>query len=269
MGAQAKPPPGGAGDLGAFMEAKEESLAGLRKRTDWGTFGGPRPGFGEALSEGRRKRGLGLIAEYKRASPSLGDINLALSPEEAALAYSGADCLSVLTEERFFKGHLGFLGRMAAAGKPELRKDFIFDPLQVRETAGTPASALLLIVRLTPDAVLLAELFRAAADLGLEAVVEVFGLGELDKARRLGASLIQFNSRDLGSLAVDRGAILGMARKEPPQPGETYIAASGLRVADDLKRAADAGFGAVLVGTALMRSGDPGKALDALLAGLA
>ena len=89
-----------------------------------------------------------------------GDILMDFPPEEAAKQYAeaGASCLSVLTEETYFKGTLGYLKRMSAPGLPLLRKDFIFDRLQVAATAATPASALLLIVRLTPDAALLRSL---------------------------------------------------------------------------------------------------------------
>jgi indole-3-glycerol phosphate synthase len=256
-------------DLVKFVEAKEASLRALKKRTHWDPWPNPRPGFGEALARGRKARGLGVIAEYKRASPSLGDINLGLGPEDAARHYALADCLSVLTEEAWFKGSLGYLGRMAFAGKPLLRKDFIFDPLQIRETAETPASAVLLMVRLTPDRALLAELRAAAVEAGLEPVVEVFDRGELGLARDIGATLIQFNARDLGTLKVDAAKALALASQAPPLPGELYVAASGLSAPGDLARAAEGGFGAALIGTRLMRAADPGLELAALLGGLA
>ena len=101
-------------------------------------------------------------------------------PEEAAKQYAeaGASCLSVLTEETYFKGTLGYLKRMSAPGLPLLRKDFIFDRLQVAATAATPASALLLIVRLTPDAALLRSLREQAEAHGIDAVVEIFDEAE-------------------------------------------------------------------------------------------
>ncbi|MDR3135027.1 MAG: indole-3-glycerol-phosphate synthase [Deltaproteobacteria bacterium] len=256
-------------DLQRFIEAKEASVKALKKRKAWVPFAGRRPSFGEALARGRAGRGLGLIAEYKRASPSMGDINLALAPEEAALAFGAADCLSVLTEEAYFKGSLGFLGRVAFAGKPILRKDFVFDPVQILETAETPASAVLLMARLTPDLGLLKGLREAAESQGLEPVVEVFGLAELEMAREAGARLIQFNSRDLRSLAVDKESSFSLALAYPPAPGELYIAASGINGPGQLADVARKGFGAALVGTCLMSAPDPGEALESLLGGLA
>ena len=108
-----------------------------------------------------------------------------MKPEEVAEQYaaSGASCISVLTEEQFFGGRIGYLERMGRAGLPLLRKDFIFHQLQVMETASTPASALLLIVRLTPDARTLRVLREQAEAYGMHAVVEVFDPADLDIAR--------------------------------------------------------------------------------------
>ena len=252
-------------DLNRFAEAKSASIKALKARTSWKPRTALRPGFREALVSGRKRNGLGIIAEYKRASPSLGDINLWLGPEEAGPHYVRADCLSVLTESTYFAGRLGFLEAMAFSGKPLLRKDFIFDPLQILETAETPASAVLLIVRLTPDAVLLKELKDTAEEYGLAPVVEIHDSGELELARRVGAKLIQFNSRDLRGLSVDPERIFDLAIREPPGPGELYVAASVLSTVRDLAEVEAAGFGAALMGTAFMRAQDPGLALGGLL----
>ncbi|MDR0354914.1 MAG: indole-3-glycerol-phosphate synthase [Deltaproteobacteria bacterium] len=258
--------------LNVFREAKKSEIARLEALSQNG--GGleaalrlkpkNRPGFLAALREGRKKRGLGVIAEYKRASPSLGDINLTLTPEEAALAYRAADACSALTEEKFFKGSLSFVPPLADRGKPVLRKDFIFHRLQVVQTAETPASALLLIVGLTPDPLVLEDLRLEAESFGLEAVVEVFSAEELDLARRSGAKLIQFNSRNLNNLKVDNSACLELAMTCPPQADEFYVAASGMKTGRDLFLAAQAGFGAVLIGTFLMSSANPAESLAKL-----
>lgn len=133
---------------------------------------------------------------------------------------------------------------MAPAGLPLLRKDFILHPLQVRLTAATPASALLLIVRLTPDVRRLRGLRELAESFGMEAVVEIFSAEELVLARESGARVIQVNARDLDTLRVDRTACLNMgaARRD----GEIWIAASGMSEPDHLRRAAEAGFDAAL-----------------------
>jgi indole-3-glycerol phosphate synthase len=156
---------------------------------------------------------------------------------------------------------------LAPSGKPLLRKDFIFHPTQVLETAETTASAILLMVRLTPDPALLSDLMATAEGHGLECVVEVFDPSELKLARGVGARLIQFNSRDLGSLKVDSGRIFQMALDHPPGPGEVYIAASGLSTPADLIKARDSGFRAVLIGTKIMAAADPAIALAGLLDG--
>ncbi|MDR2455369.1 MAG: indole-3-glycerol-phosphate synthase [Deltaproteobacteria bacterium] len=226
---------------------------------------GRRPSLAEALRRGREKRGIGLLAEYKRASPSLGDIDLTTSPEEAAEAFRGADCLSVLTESDYFKGELSFIERAKAFGGPILRKDFIYHPSQIAETAATSASALLLIVSLTPDLSLLSDLVSLAAASGIEAVTEIFSLSELETARKAKASIIQVNARNLGDLSVDPERALSLIKSADPAKEETFIAASGLKTYDDLRRAASLGYHGALVGTALMRAKDKRAALASLL----
>jgi len=224
-----------------------------------------RPVFVAALTA-RRSAILPVIAEYKRASPSEGDINLIVTPEEIAAAYAqaGAGALSVLTESRYFKGDISYLARMAEPGLPLLRKDFIFHPLQVEHSAATQASAVLLIARMLTDTAL-KELVRRCADLGLTPVTEVFDEQDLRRARTAGASVIQVNNRDLKTLRVD--AALSRRLIADKDSGEFWITASGIRDHDDLLTAAAVGFDAALVGTSLMRSGNPGEALAELLRG--
>lgn len=263
-----------ASGLQRFRDAKRAEIARLIGQAEAGRlpapFSGARPAFREALRI--RPDGLpAVIAEYKRASPSAGDIAPDLPPEDAAGQYAeaGAACLSVLTEEAHFRGGLAFLGRMAGCGLPLLRKDFLFHPLQVAKTAAAPASALLLIVRLTPDAALLRRLREEAEGYGMDAVVEVFDAADLALARAAGSRIIQVNARDLESFTVDRAACLRLAdafRHDADGRGERWIAASGMDRREHLRAAANAGFDAVLLGTALMRGGRPGRALRALLA---
>ncbi len=256
--------------LRQFKAAKQAEIQALRQLDYIDMLPQPRrerrPPFRAALNaESGRPH---VIAEFKRASPSRGDILLGLSPEEAARQYAeaGAACLSVLTEASRFKGTLGYLKRMAGQGLPLLRKDFIFDPLQVRATAATPASALLLIVRLTPDAALLRSLREQAEAFGMDAVVEVFDETDLALARESGARIIQANARDLDTLAVDRAACLRLAeRHHAAGDGECWIAASGISAPRHLRQAHEAGYQAVLAGTGLMDGGTPGNALRNLL----
>lgn len=253
--------------LDHFKKAKEQELAMLRKAAREQTlpapFNGLRPDFVHHLL--RPQNGLpAIIAEYKRASPSCQDIALHISPEQAASAYeaAGAGALSVLTEETFFKGSLDYLSRMTAPGLPLLRKDFIFDPLQVTATIATPASAMLLIVALTPDPVLLRDLRETAQAHGIASVVEVFTPKELELARASGARIIQVNARNLETLTVDRNACLAMGCEK--ESGEFWIAASGMENRLHLTQAREAGYDAVLVGTSLMRGGNPEFALRRL-----
>ncbi|MDR2605184.1 MAG: indole-3-glycerol-phosphate synthase [Desulfovibrio sp.] len=248
--------------------ARVEALAVLKRA---GRFPPPlpgkRPSFAAAL---RKHRPCAIIAEYKRASPSAGEINMRLSPEDAAamFAAAGAAALSVLTEERCFHGSTAYLERMTGAGLPLLRKDFLVHPLQVEETAATPAAAILLIARSLPDHTLSAMLAAAAAA-GLECVLEIFNASDLARARRCletngtHPAVIQVNTRDLQSMRVDAAAseILIAQRRGD----ELWISASGAAQREDVEKRAALGYDAVLIGTALMAAPDPGAALAGLL----
>jgi indole-3-glycerol phosphate synthase len=252
--------------LDRFSRAKVEEISRLEEQKRAGTFPGPWPGRRPSLEQALRERGpAAVIAEYKRASPSMGEINLELGPLEVARAYKdgGASALSVLTEERFFKGSIDFLFTMEPIGLPMLRKDFILDPLQVEQTAATPASALLLIVRMFPDFAKMKELFLLATDFGLETVFEIFSEQELVLAREAGARLIQVNNRDLSSLDVD--LTLSERLIAGRRAGEIWITASGISTPEQVARFRQLAFDGLLVGTSLMGSSDPGKCLQVLL----
>ncbi|MFZ5428559.1 MAG: indole-3-glycerol-phosphate synthase [Thermodesulfobacteriota bacterium] len=250
--------------LEKFRQAKAAEIERLIALEDQGLmpapFEGERPDFIRALWENEP---LAVIAEYKRASPSRGEINMGLSPEDVARAYAraGAAAISVLTEETYFKGSLEYLSRMAGAGLPLLRKDFILHPVQVIETASTPASAFLLIARMSEKEEL-REMLGLAMAFDLAAVVEVFDEADLEKAQDLDPEIIQVNSRDLDKLTTDLAVAERLARHKPE--GQIWIAASGISKPGDVERMAAAGYDAVLVGTSLMQGGDPGAALKAL-----
>ncbi len=217
------------------------------------------PRFADALKASPRAADVPhVIAEFKRASPSKGDILLNLEPEMAAHEYAqgGASCLSVLTEEQYFKGSVHFLERMTAPRLPLLRKDFLFDPLQIAATANTSASALLLIVRLTPDVHLLRTLREQAESYGLDAVVEIFDAEDLNIARDSGARIIQVNARNLETFSINRSVALELAQKHhTPNDNEIWIAASGIDSPTHLREAKQAGYEATLIGTSLMDGG--------------
>lgn len=268
--------------LKRFIDAKHHELAALQDlqrrgllpqgpKSD-GVFKGQRKDFAKAISC-KDNGHMAVIAEYKRASPSRGLICNIVDVEDAVLQYAnnGAAALSILTEERYFQGELAFLARASQklheydAPLPLLRKDFIFDPLQVHATAASPASALLLIVRLTPDATQLRELRELAESYGMQAIVEIFSADELSIARASGAKIIQVNARNLQTLAVDFNASITLAEQNPPLDHETWIAASGVSKASHMLAAQKAGYDAVLIGSALMEDGQMGKALHQLL----
>ncbi|MFW6456326.1 MAG: indole-3-glycerol-phosphate synthase [Desulfohalobiaceae bacterium] len=253
--------------LHRFLQAKAREIQALQTQEAKGLLPNPgprpRPGLRQALQD----QGPGaVIAEYKRASPSKGQINPELAPEDAAQAFArgGAAAVSVLTMQEFFSGELQFLDRVSICGLPLLRKDFILHPLQVRQTAKTPASALLLIVRLfleQPDK--LRELYQLALELGLEPVLEIFQPQELELARELGAGLIQVNTRDLDSLEIDFAPARDLISKK--QPWETWILASGIDNRDQIRHWSQAGFDAFLVGTWIMSGPDPARAVQSLV----
>jgi len=250
--------------LSRFIRAKTGEIQRLRKLKAAGgklmEYAGERPDFVQAVSG----PGPAIIAEYKRASPSRGMINDGLPPERAAREFlkGGAAAFSVLTEEDFFRGSLEFLNIFAGQGLPVLRKDFIFDPLQVEETAGTPASALLLIVRVIQDPKLLQELVRQCFGLGLEPVVEIFAPDELDLARQAGARIILVNNRDLDTLSVDLELSRRLAGKK--DSGEVWICASGIDNSGQVKEFLRLGYDAFLVGTGVMSAGSPGAKIREL-----
>ncbi len=253
--------------LEKFRIAKAKEIAMLEKLAVQGKM--PKPLQGKRLcftSALEAKAPLAVIAEYKRASPSKGDINLKVEPEAVATAYakSGAGAISVLTEEDYFKGSLTYLARMANAGLPLLRKDFILHPLQVDQTAATPASAFLLIVRMLDD-VLLRALIERGREFNLDAVVEAFDEADVKRAQAAGARIIQINNRDLDTLQVDTAVSAKLITHK--RAGEFWITASGIAKHQQLVSLLGLGFDAALVGSSLMEGQDQGSGLASLIHG--
>jgi indole-3-glycerol phosphate synthase len=208
--------------------------------------------------------GLSIIAEHKRRSPSAGPIGHGVGVGEIALAYQrgGAAAMSVLTEEPNFGGSLADLrAARAAVAIPIIRKDFVVDSYQLAEAVDAGADAVLLIVAaLEPDR--LALLHDEAVALGLDVLVEVHDARELAVALDVRPAVIGINNRDLRDFSVDVGRTLALAPLVPD--GTIVVSESGLDSPDSLRRLADAGVHAALVGEALMRSADPAAALRAL-----
>ncbi len=201
--------------------------------------------------------GLSVIAEVKRRSPSRGTIDAALDPAALARSYQvgGAAAISVLTEPDHFSGSLEDLRAVREAAEvPVLRKDFVLDPAQVWEARAAGADAVLLIVAILDDAGL-AELLDTADAAGMDALVEVHTFEEAGRARAAGARVVGVNNRDLATFEVD----LATAERLRPALGDGVVAVaeSGVSSRESAARMAAAGYDAVLVGEAAVRSGDP------------
>ncbi len=209
--------------------------------------------------------GLAAIAEFKRRSPSAGDINASADPARHAQAYArgGASAMSVLVDERFAGSWDDLRAARAATELPLLAKGFFSTPQHLRTAREAGADAALLILRDLDDATA-AALIAAAATLGMDTLVEAHDAGELDRAARLGADPIGLNARDLGTFVIDRGAQLGLVASAPRD--RVVIAESAVHSRAQAAAAELAGADAVLIGTALMRSPDPEARLRDLLA---
>jgi len=209
--------------------------------------------FNEALV----RPGLSLIAEFKRRSPSAGEISSTAEVPAQVGAYErgGAAALSVLTDERHFGGSLGDLREArAACDLPILRKDFIVDPYQLYEAAVHGADAVLLIVRALDDREL-ERMYGHALDLDLDCLVEVHDAEELERALALDVDVIGINNRDLDEGTVDVSTTYELMPDVPA--GKTVVAESGISSRAELEELERVGVDAVLIGSALMGAPDP------------
>ncbi len=211
--------------------------------------------------------GIGVIAEFKRRSPSAGSLREGADLNTIAGAYErgGASALSVLTEGPNFEGSLvDVRAAREACELPILRKDFILDPYQLYEALAAGADAILLIVAAL-DQQELASLHDLARKLGLDVLVEVHDRDELARAAQIGAELIGVNNRDLRDFTVDVRRTERLLAEMPV--GTTVVSESGISAPEQLERLEEEGVAAVLVGELLMRAPDPRQALATLLAG--
>lgn len=211
-----------------------------------------------------------LIAEVKRASPSRGVLRADLDPPALACAYhqAGAAAISVLTEPRHFRGSLDDLRAVrAAVPLPVLRKDFLLDEYMVWEARAHGADAVLLIVGAVHVA-RLAGMHALALELGMTPLVEVHQEHEIEIARHLGPRLVGINNRNLETLEIDRETAIRLRPRLPP--GVACVAESGLENPTDVARAREAGYTAILVGTALVAGDgpfDPARRVRELMGG--
>ena len=226
----------------------------------------PVRGFADAIEARIASGQPAVIAEVKKASPSKGVIRAHFDPAAIARSYEagGAACLSVLTDVDFFQGSDEFLRQArAACALPVLRKDFIVDAWQLYEARGLGADCVLLIAAALDDA-RLSEFAFIAGELGMDVLVEVHDLDELERALPVPARLLGINNRNLKTFEVSLQATLDL---QPMVPADrVLVTESGILARADVALMREAGVHAFLVGEAFMRAPDPGTALRELFA---
>ena len=256
----------GTGILAEIVVHKQSEIAARRQARslaavrDDAAGAPPTRAFADRIASARPA----VIAEIKRASPSEGVIRADFEPAAIAKSYesAGACALSVLTDERFFQGCDGYLSAArGACGLPVLRKDFIVDAYQVYETRALGADCLLLIVAAL-QASQLKDLTQLTDEVGLDVLVEVHDLDELELALELQPRLVGINNRDLATFATSLDTTIDLLAAVPADV--TVVTESGIHTVDDVRRMRAAGVHAFLVGTAFMRAADPGAALRRL-----
>ena len=221
----------------------------------------PPRGFSDRIVD---HRGLAVVAEIKRRSPSKGDIDPGLDPAAVASEYAagGAACLSVLTDEQFFGGsEQDLAATRQSVSLPVLRKDFTVCEVDVCEARIMGADAVLLIAAALSEEEL-GTLHTLARELEMDALVEVHDHEELERALSIGAELVGVNQRDLRSFEVDPKRAALLAASIPPEV--IAVAESGIAGPGDAGALAEAGYQAVLVGESLLRAPDRGRAVEAM-----
>jgi indole-3-glycerol phosphate synthase len=218
--------------------------------------------FRNALQRGNE---VAIIAEVKKASPSAGIIAADFNPLSQAREYArgGAHCLSVLTDEKYFGGHLTYLKQIRdQVDLPLLRKDFIIHELQVYESVVAGADCILLIVASLDDASL-SKLYDLGKTCQLDVLVEVHNLDEMERALNIGADMIGINNRNLKTFEVDLATTESLAEEIPNDT--VAISESGIKTGEDVRRVRAAGVNAVLIGETLMRAKNVPEKLRELL----
>jgi indole-3-glycerol phosphate synthase len=243
------------------VELARERVPSFALEGRMGTAPAVRDFFGPLAADGDVK----LIAEFKRKSPSAGEIRPGATVEEVVRAYAtaGASCLSILTDAVGFGGSLVDLeSARVAVPLPILRKEFVVDRYQVLEARAHGADAVLLIAECLDDCHL-RSLYREILDLGMTPLVELHDAGNLSRVLDLGATLVGINNRDLRTMTTDLGHVLRLRERVPDDV--VLVAESGIKTWADVERLAAAGIGAMLVGESLLKQPDPGRAAATLL----
>lgn len=245
------------------QRSRGRSLADLRARA---LDAAPTRGFVDAIRAKHAQGMPAVIAEVKKASPSKGLIRPDFDPVQIARSYEAgaAACLSVLTDVDFFQGSNLYLGLAhRACSLPILRKDFTIDPYQVYEARFIGADAILLIVAALEDGPLV-EMANLAMELGMDVLVEVHDIDELERALQTGCPLIGVNNRNLRTFEVSLDTTLAL---QPAVPSDRLLVTeSGIATRVDVALLRAAGIDTFLVGESFMREPDPGRALQQLFA---
>lgn len=222
-------------------------------------------GFCRAIRAANQKGEPALISEVKKASPSKGIIRADFDPVKIALAYqnAGATCISVLTDQPYFKGADEDLEAVKAVARlPVIRKDFMLSPFQIIESRALGADCILLIMAALSDATAKL-LYDTATGLGMDVLIEVHDRVELDRALKLDPMMIGVNSRNLKTLEVNLDTAYKLLEQIPAST--IRVAESGIVSHAELKSLSDAGYNAFLVGESLMRQPDIELAVQKLL----
>ncbi len=265
-----------AGVLGGILEQTRTSLERRKQRLPPAELEAEAERVAPALAQAAadtasrfraalERPGIGAIAEFKRRSPSAGELRHDADVRAIARAYeqAGASAMSVLTEEDNFAGSLADLrAARDACELPLLRKDFVVDAYQLYEARVAGADAVLLIAAALEDEQL-AALHERALALGLDALVEVHDERELECATAVGAAIVGVNNRDLRDFSVDLERTFRLLDRMPK--GVLVVSESGIATREQVVELERAGVAAVLVGETPMRAPDPGAALAALL----
>lgn len=243
--------------------AERKSLHVLSQQVE--TLQTPTRGFAAAIQAAIYKKKTAVIAEVKKASPSKGVIRERFDPAAIAQSYQdgGATCLSVLTDEKYFRGSALYLQQArAACTLPVLRKDFIVDAYQLYETRAMGADAILLIAAALGDP-LMADLEQTALALGLDVLVEVHDAQELERALRLQTPLVGINNRNLRTFETSVQTTIDLLAHIPKD--KLVVSESGLDSPEDIRQLTEQGVLSFLIGEAFMREEHPGKALAAMM----
>ena len=256
--------------LDTILARKREEVAARRERTSLfelkarAASAPPLRGFADAVAAKIAAGQAAVIAEVKKASPSKGVIRADFDPAAIARSYAdgGAACLSVLTDVDFFQGADEYLvAARDACALPVLRKDFIVDAYQLYEARVLGADCVLLIAAALDDRQL-SEFAFIADELGMDALVEVHDLDELERALPVPARLLGINNRNLRTFEVSLQATLDLKSMVPAD--RVLVTESGILAPADVRRMRDAGVQAFLVGETFMRAEEPGEALRQL-----